>query len=49
MAEMDLGYFGDERLKKMALSCWNVFASGRRSVCAGSETSAPKRSNFDDF
>lgn len=49
MAQMDLGYFGDERLKKMALSCWNVFASGRRFVCASLVTTAPRRSNFDDF
>ena len=49
MAEMDIGYFGDERLKKMALCCWHAFASGRRFACAGSETTVPKRSDFNDF
>jgi len=43
MAGMDIGYFGDGRLKKMALSCWHVCASGRRFVCARSATIEPKR------
>ena len=48
MAEMDLGYFCDERLKKTALSCFIAFASGRRFVCAGSQMIAPKRSSSND-
>jgi hypothetical protein len=43
MAEMNIGFFGDERLKKMARSCCNVFAIGRRFVCASLETIEPKR------
>ncbi len=43
MAEMDIGYFGDGRLKKMAPGCWHVFASGRRFVFASSETTGPRR------
>ena len=49
MVETDIGYFGDERLKKMVLCCWHEFASDRRFVCAGSETTVPKGSDFDDF
>jgi len=43
MAEMDLGYFGDERLKKMALGFCNAFPIGRRFICASSGTIGPKR------
>jgi hypothetical protein len=49
MAEMDIGYFGDARLKKMALGCLLVFASGRRFACASWGTIEPKRSNFGVF
>jgi hypothetical protein len=43
MAEMDLGYFGDERLKKMARGCCGVLRIDRRSVCESSETIGPKK------
>ena len=43
MAEMDIGYFGDRRLKKMARGCWVVCVSARRFVCAGLGTTEPKR------
>lgn len=34
MAEMDIGYFGDERLKKMAHGLLNACPIGRRFACA---------------
>jgi hypothetical protein len=43
MAEMDLGHFGDERLKKMAPGCCDVLRIDRRFVCASLETIVPKR------
>jgi hypothetical protein len=49
MAEMDIGYFGDERLKKMARGCLPASVSGRRFVCASWGTIAPKRLSFGVF
>jgi hypothetical protein len=49
MAEMDIGYFGDERLKKTARVCLRVSANGRQFACASWETIGPKRSNFGVF
>ena len=43
MAEMDIGYVGDKRLKKQAPGFCNAFPIGKRSVCASSETIEPKR------
>ncbi len=49
MAEIDIGYFGDERLKKMAPDCLPAYASGKRFVCASWGTTEPKRSSFGVF
>ncbi len=49
MAEIDVGYFGDARLKKMARDCLHASASGRQFVYASSEMIEPKRSNFGVF
>lgn len=49
MAEMDIGYFGDERLKKMAHGCCSAFAIGRRFASASLGMIGPRRSNSGDF
>jgi hypothetical protein len=46
---MDIGYFGDARLKKMAHGCLLVSVSDRRFVYASWGTTAQKRSGFGVF
>jgi hypothetical protein len=46
---MDIGYFGDARLKKMVRGCLLVSASGRRFVCASWAMTAQKRSGSGVF
>jgi hypothetical protein len=46
---MDIGYFGDARLKKTVRGCLLVSASGRRFVCASWATIGRKRSSFGAF
>jgi hypothetical protein len=43
MAELDIGYFGDERLKKLALGLFNACPIGRRSAFATWGTIGPRR------
>jgi hypothetical protein len=40
---MDIGYFGDERLKKMARGCCDAFAIGRRFACANWATTGLRK------
>ncbi len=42
MAEMNIGFFGDERLKKTVRGCCGVSAIGRQSICASLGTIEPK-------
>jgi hypothetical protein len=43
MADIEIGYFGDERLKKGARICRDVLLSGRQAVSANWQTDEPSR------